>query len=81
MLSKNTTLTIIAKFVILLANFALVVFTTRMWGSEGRGEIALVLANITIITIFSNVFCGSTVAYHASRVQRETLLTLSFTGQ
>jgi len=80
MLSKNTTLTIIAKFVILLANFALVVFTTRMWGSEGRGEIALVLANISIITIFSNVFCGSTVAYHASRVQRETLLTLSFTG-
>jgi len=80
MLSKNTTLTIIAKFVILLANFVLVVFTTRMWGSEGRGEIALVLANISIITIFSNVFCGSTVAYHASRIQRETLLSLSFTG-
>ncbi|MDQ1332164.1 MAG: hypothetical protein QG576_198 [Bacteroidota bacterium] len=80
MLSKNTTLTIIAKFVILLANFVLVVFTTRMWGSEGRGEIALVLANISIITIFSNVFCGSTVAYHASRVKRETLLSLSFTG-
>ncbi|MCU0472931.1 MAG: hypothetical protein MUC93_06140 [Bacteroidales bacterium] len=80
MLSKNTTLTIITKFIILLANFVLVVFTTRMWGSEGRGEIALVLANISIITIFSNIFCGSTIAYHASRVQRETLLSLSITG-
>ena len=80
MLSKNTTLTIIAKFLILLANFALVVFTTRIWGSEGRGEIALVLANISIITIFSNIFCGSSIAFNASGVQRETLLSLSFTG-
>lgn len=80
MLSKNTTFTIVTKFGILLANFVLVVFSTRIWGSEGRGEIALVIANISIITIFSNIFCGSTVAYHASMVQREALLGISFAG-
>jgi O-antigen/teichoic acid export membrane protein len=80
MLSKNTIFTIATKFIILLANFALVVFSTRIWGSEGRGEIALVLANVSIITILSNVFCGSTIAYHTPRLQRDFLLFVSFTG-
>lgn len=80
MLSKNTTLTIMTKFGILVSNFVLVVFSTRIWGTEGRGEIALVLANISIIGIFSNIFCGSTVAYHASRIQRDSLLAFSVAG-
>lgn len=80
MLSKSTSLTIASKFIILLANFALVVFTTRIWGSEGRGEIALVIANISIITIFSNIFCGSTIAYHTPRLNRDFLLTVSLAG-
>ena len=80
MLSKNTIFTIGTKFIILLANFVLVVFSTRIWGSEGRGEIALVLANVSIITIFGNIFCGSTVAYHTPREQRDFLLTISLAG-
>ena len=80
MLSRNTTETIITKFLIIVANFALVVATTRLWGSEGRGEIALVLANISIIAIFSNIFCGSTIAYHAPKMQRDLLLSIGFTG-
>jgi len=80
MLSRNTTITIGSKFIILLSNFALVVFSTNIWGSEGRGVIALVLANVTIITIFSNVFCGSTVAYHVPRLKRDYLLLISLTG-
>ena len=78
MLSRNTTLTVFSKLIILLANFGLAVFTTRIWGSEGRGEIALVIANISIILIFSNVFCGSTIAYHAQVLQRNFLLSSSF---
>lgn len=80
MLSGNTKLTILTKFIILLANFGLVVFTTRIWGSDGRGEIALVIANVSIITIFSNIFCGSTIAYHTPRIQRNMLLGLSLAG-
>ncbi|MBG0857985.1 MAG: polysaccharide biosynthesis C-terminal domain-containing protein [Bacteroidales bacterium] len=80
MLSRNTTLTIITKFIMLLANFGLVVFTTQLWGSGGRGEIALVIANISIILIFSNIFCGSTVAYHAPVIERNLLLAISLSG-
>ncbi len=80
MLSRSTTVTIGSKFIILLTNFALVVFSTNTWGSEGRGVIALVLANVSIITIFSSVFCGSTVAYHAPRVKRDSLLYLALGG-
>jgi O-antigen/teichoic acid export membrane protein len=80
MLSKNTTFTIGSKFAILLTNFLLVVFSTRIWGSEGRGEIALVLANVSIIAIFSNVFCGSSIAFHAPRQQRDFLLLIAFSG-
>jgi O-antigen/teichoic acid export membrane protein len=80
MLSKNTTFTIGSKLLILLANVVLVVFSTRIWGSQGRGEIALVLANVSIITIFSNIVCGSTVSYHAPRLQRDFLLMVSLLG-
>ena len=80
MLSKNTAFTIGSKFIILLTNFALVVFSTRIWGSEGRGEIALVIANVSIISIFSNVFCGSSIAFHVPRQRREFLLIVSFSG-
>jgi O-antigen/teichoic acid export membrane protein len=80
MLNRITVSTIAVKFIILLINLLLVVFSTHIWGSEGRGEIALVLANISIITIFSNVFCGSTVAFHAQKIQREFLLSSSLIG-
>jgi O-antigen/teichoic acid export membrane protein len=79
MLSKNTIFTIASKFVILLVNFALVIFSTHIWGSEGRGIIALVMADVAIIVIFSNIFCGSSVAYNAPRLERDFLLAVSLT--
>jgi O-antigen/teichoic acid export membrane protein len=80
MLSRNTYITITTKFLILLINFGLVIFTTQIWGSEGRGEIAMVIADISIITIFSNIFCGSTIAYHAPKLNRNLLLTIAQIG-
>jgi O-antigen/teichoic acid export membrane protein len=80
MLSRNTSITIVTKFLILAANFALVVASTRLWGSEGRGEIALLLANISIIAIFGNVFCGSTIAFHTPVMNRDILLTAGSAG-
>jgi O-antigen/teichoic acid export membrane protein len=80
MFSKDTILTISSKFIILLVNFALVLFTTRTWGSEGRGEIALVFSNITILTILGYIFCGSTISYHSRKYQRDFLLIVSIAG-
>jgi O-antigen/teichoic acid export membrane protein len=80
MLLKNTTLTIISKFIILLANFLIVVFTTQIWGSNGRGEIALIIADIAIISILSNITCGSTVTFHTPKLNRNMLLGISLIG-
>jgi O-antigen/teichoic acid export membrane protein len=79
-ISKNTTFTILSRFVILVANFLIVVVTTQIWGSSGRGEIALVIADIAIITILSNVTCGSTIAFHAPKQKRNFLMTIAFIG-
>jgi O-antigen/teichoic acid export membrane protein len=80
MLSRDNLFTILSKGLILFVNFIIVVFTARIWGSEGRGEIAFVIANVSIITIFSNIFCGSTVAYNTRGRQRELLLIISLAG-
>ncbi|MCX6327236.1 MAG: oligosaccharide flippase family protein [Bacteroidia bacterium] len=80
MLSKNTTFTIGSKFIILLANFLIVVVTTQILGSAGRGQIALIIANISLITILNNILCGSTIAFHAPRLSRDFLLATSLTG-
>jgi len=80
MISKESLVTIISKVTILLVNFLLVIFTTQIWGSEGRGEIAFLMANISIIVILNNIFSGSTVAYHSSKLNKFHLLSTSFVG-
>ncbi len=80
MLSKNTIITIGSKFIILLANFLIVVITTQILGSAGRGQIALIIANISLITILNNIFCGSTTAFHASKLPGNVLFTISTGG-
>jgi O-antigen/teichoic acid export membrane protein len=77
---KNTVITILCKFTILLTNFLLVVVTTHLWGSSGRGEIALVIANIAIITILSNITSGSTIAFYAPKEDRDLLFVISLVG-
>jgi|WetSurMetagenome_2_1015567.scaffolds.fasta_scaffold66231_1 O-antigen/teichoic acid export membrane protein len=78
--SKNAILTVFSKSVILIVNFLIVVVTTRLWGTGGRGEIALILSNIAIISILNNITCGSTIVFHAQKEYRENLLIISIFG-
>jgi O-antigen/teichoic acid export membrane protein len=80
MLSKNSTITTGSKFIILLANFLIVVVTTQILGSSGRGEIALIIANISLITILNSILCGSTIAFHSPKMSRDLLLLISLAG-
>jgi O-antigen/teichoic acid export membrane protein len=77
---RKAVLTTVTKIAILFVNFLIVAVTARLWGSSGRGEMALVIANISIINILSNIFCGNTVTYHASRENRDMLLLTAFGG-
>ncbi len=79
-LSKNTLSTILTRAVVLTVNFLLVVFTARVWGSEGRGLIALIMADVAIIVILNNVFSGATVAYHTPKSSSVRLFLLAWGG-
>ena len=67
MLSKKSISTTVAKFSLLFANFGLVVLTSQIWGSEGRGEIALINTNILLIGIVNAIFNGTSISYYSNK--------------
>jgi O-antigen/teichoic acid export membrane protein len=79
-ISGKTITTILTRSSVLLANFLIVAFTTNVWGASGRGEIALIITNVAIISILSNIACGSTIAYHAQKEERDLLIVVSVAG-
>jgi O-antigen/teichoic acid export membrane protein len=80
MLSLKSAYTILNKYVILLCNFVLVLYTTHQWGVEGRGIIALIVTNISIINILTNITSGSSVSFYASRKGRGALMLINAAG-
>lgn len=70
--------TFFSRFFILFLSFGLVIFTTNIWGSEGKGAIAMVIANVAMVTFFSGIFTGSSSSYFASRFKVAQILPLSY---
>jgi O-antigen/teichoic acid export membrane protein len=71
---ENIIKTILSKAGIILLNFAIVILTTQFWGAEGRGIIALLMADMAIIVIFNNVFSGGSISYHTPRAEFSRLI-------
>lgn len=49
-----------------------------MWGSQGKGVISIVIADLTIIGFFCNIFVGSSVTYFASKYKTEQILLYAY---
>ena len=49
-----------------------------MWGSEGKGVISIVIADLTIISFFANIFVGSSMTYFASKYKTEKILPFAY---
>ncbi len=77
-LKTNIIETILSKSLILLLNFAVIVLTTQLWGADGRGAVALFVADLGLISIFANVFTGSSVSYFFSRLGTSKLATAAY---
>ena len=77
-LKTNIIATVLSKSLILLLNFAVVVLTTQLWGADGRGSIAVFVADLGLISIFANVFTGSSVSYFFSRLGTSKLSTAAY---
>lgn len=70
--------TFFSRFLILILNFGLVIYTTNQWGSEGKGIISIMVANLTVISFFANVFVGSSMSYFAKRFKTEEILPFAY---
>ena len=77
-LRNNIIQTIAGKSAILLLNFAVVVLSTRLWGTEGRGAIALFIANLSLISSVTNIFTGSSVSYFLSKYSLSKLILQAY---
>ncbi|MBE4951146.1 lipopolysaccharide biosynthesis protein [Chryseobacterium culicis] len=70
--------TFVSRFLILILSFGLVIFSTNMWGSEGKGTISIVVANAAAVSFFSSIFSGSSASYFASRFKIEKVLLYAY---
>lgn len=70
--------TFISRFLILILSFGLVIFSTNMWGSEGKGTISIVIANVAVVSFFSSIFSGSSTSYFAKKFKVEQVLLYSY---
>lgn len=70
--------TFFSRFLILALNLGLVVLSTNFWGSEGRGIISIIIADLAIVGFFSNIFVGSGVSYFASKYKTEQILLYAY---
>lgn len=70
--------TFISRFLILFLSFGLVIFSTNMWGSEGKGTISIVIANVALVSFFSSIFSGSSTSYFARKFKVEQVLVYSY---
>ncbi|MFM7662850.1 MAG: lipopolysaccharide biosynthesis protein [Bacteroidota bacterium] len=74
--NKDIKITITSKVIGLLSSFGLVIFSTKIWGSEGRGYISILLTDAALVAILSNILAGSSAMYHMKKFgQSKVLLT------
>lgn len=74
---KNIVHTFGHKLLIVLSNFLVVVLTSRILGSEGRGETNLLLTDFSIVYLFSGIIAGTSISYFSNK---KDLFTMSFLG-
>lgn len=70
--------TFLSRVSILGFSFGLVILSTNLWGSEGKGIISIAVADLVLITFISNIFTGSAVSYFARRYQKEQILSYAW---
>ncbi len=60
-------------------NLVLLFITTRIMGAENKGEISLLILNLSIAAIFSGLFGGPSLVYLIPRFNLKNILILNYT--
>lgn len=71
---KTILQTFLSRFLILILSFGLIIYTTNVWGSAGKGVVSIVTADLAIIMFLSNIFAGGSVSFFSSKFQTGTIL-------
>ncbi|MBI2257304.1 MAG: polysaccharide biosynthesis C-terminal domain-containing protein [Flavobacteriia bacterium] len=61
-----------------ITNFGIILFTARILGAEGRGELSLFFLNIGIVVIFQNIGSGSAITYFINKGNLKRIWIYSF---
>jgi O-antigen/teichoic acid export membrane protein len=75
---KNIASTFVHKFLIVIANFLLVILTSQKLGSEGRGETSLFVTDFAIILLFTGIVAGSAMSYFTPKKDILTISTIGY---
>lgn len=76
--SKDIFTTLTSKISILILNFLTVILSIRLWGAEGRGYISLFIADLSMVSAFTNVFTSSSVSFFISRLGKNKLMSQAY---
>ncbi len=77
-LFKTIFRTVFAKGLGSVVNFLIVLLTARLMGAESKGEISLVVLNITVILLLSDVLGGGALVFLVPRYKLYSLLIPSW---
>ncbi|HAV02948.1 MAG TPA: teichoic acid transporter, partial [Chryseobacterium sp.] len=74
----HTIQTVFARFLTLGLNFGLIILTANVWGSTGRGIIALLIADLSIVVFATHIFAGGAVSFFASKYPPKLILRYAY---
>jgi O-antigen/teichoic acid export membrane protein len=70
---KKTIQLFFSKVIVALLNFLLLLYSARLLGAESRGIINLLVVNLSIIVLFSELFSGPVLVYFSTRINNHKL--------
>ncbi|HAQ71648.1 MAG TPA: hypothetical protein DCR48_11795, partial [Flavobacteriales bacterium] len=75
---KNIIHTLSSRFMVSVMNLVLLFITTRIMGAENKGEISLLILNLSLAAIFSGLFGGPSLVYLIPRFRLKNILILNY---
>lgn len=70
--------TISTRIVLAIAAILLLLLNSNFLGSEGLGEIGILVLSIAIFILFTNIICGGSLIYYASKMNKFQLLVTAY---
>lgn len=67
-----------SRAISMLLNLVMLFITTRWMGAENKGEISILILNLSLTAIFSGLFGGPSLVYLAARFQLKNLILINY---